>query len=87
MFIEKPEGHIMPDRIYETYAIHVGILNSLNAINGEFRRKNSEKYDPSIASLLERTQYTINYLLEETGRNQEWKDWEKEHKKYGQSVL
>ena len=67
----------MPDRIWETHEVAVGILNSLNAIYllPEYKR---------YRGLMEKTQEVIRVLLYETGRMEEYEKWlyeRNEHKK------
>lgn len=63
----------MPDRIWETHEVAVGILNSLNAIYmlPEYNRNRG---------LMEKTQEVIGALLYETGRMEEYEKWVYEYK-------
>lgn len=64
----------MPDRVWETHAVAVGVCNSLNALQFEFRR------DEHLPEFFHRTQAVISALLDETGRYEEYDKWLDEHK-------
>ena len=74
----------MPDRVWETYSILVGVCNSLNAIHGLYNRKtfqeNGRFVGPelceSTSTMLLKAQETITWLLEDSGRLEELKSWE-----------
>ena len=63
----------MPDRIWETHEVAVGILNSLNAIYllPQYKRDRG---------LMKKTQEVIHALLHETGRMEEYEKWIYEYK-------
>lgn len=63
----------MPDRIWETHEVAVGILNSLNAIYVLPQYKKDR-------GLMEKTQEVIRALLYETGRMEEYDKWIYEYK-------
>ena len=65
----------IPDRIWTTYSALVWCCNSLNAEEGKKRRQ-GDKWN---ATLLHRAQDVIRALLDETGRTEEFEQWEKEH--------
>lgn len=63
----------MPDRIWETYSSLVWCNNSLNAEAGILRHHKIEH----LANLLERAQFVITTLLEESGRLEEFDEWKR----------
>lgn len=65
----------MPNRIWETHEVAVGILNSLNAICvlPQYKRERG---------LMEKTQEVIRALLYETGRMEEYDKWLYERNKH-----
>lgn len=65
----------MPDRIWETHEVAVGILNSLNAICPLPQYKRDR-------GLMEKTQEVIRALLYETGRMEEYEKWIYERYEY-----
>lgn len=72
-----PDDVNMPPRIWETYQIMVGVCNSLNAQSGRFR------YDDCCLSCqLLKAQEVIMVLLYESGRIEEYEDWERKVDKW-----
>lgn len=64
----------MPDRVWETHAVAVGVCNSLNALQFAFLQ------DKHLTEFFHRTQAVISALLDETGRYEEYDKWLDEYK-------
>lgn len=72
---DTKETEEMTDRVRETYDYLVSVCNRLNACQGILSRRPSRN-DHMIANVLEKAQASIMTLLEETGRLDEYKQWE-----------
>lgn len=64
----------MPERVWETHEVAVGVCNSLNAWQSMFRQ------DPNMRAFLEHVQSVVTALLYETGRYEEYDKWIYEYK-------